>query len=86
MDLETLTNELLELEKLNSSKLEMSTFSAETLILEALSKLYISDESKIQVTIEEDFKITGDLHYLCLALKNIIDNALKYATKLPIFT
>ncbi|MFA7571607.1 MAG: HAMP domain-containing protein, partial [Sulfurimonadaceae bacterium] len=42
-DLETLTNELLELEKLNSSKLHFSTFSAETLILEALSKLYIND-------------------------------------------
>lgn len=83
-DLETLTNELLELEKLNSSQLNLTTFSAETLILEALSKLYISDESNIQLYIHDDFKITGDLHYLCLALKNIIDNALKYATKLPI--
>lgn len=83
-DLETLTNELLELEKLNSSKLHFSTFSAETLILEALSKLYINDESNIQLHIKEDFRITGDLHYLCLALKNIIDNALKYATSLPV--
>ena len=83
-DLEVLTNELLELEKLNSSKLYFSTFSAETLILEALSKLYINDESNIQLYIKEDFKITGDLHYLCLALKNIIDNALKYATSLPV--
>lgn len=84
IDLEALTNELLELEKLNSFALNVSTFSAETLILEALSKLYITDESKIQLTIEEDFKITGDLHYLSLALKNIIDNALKYTSKLPI--
>lgn len=83
-DLETLTNELLELEKLNSSKLNFSTFSAETLILEALSKLYIRDESNIQLHVHDDFKITGDLHYLTLALKNIIDNALKYATSLPV--
>jgi two-component system OmpR family sensor kinase len=83
-DLELLTNELLELEKLNSSKLNLSTFSTETLILEALSKLYIDDESKIQLHIKEDFNITGDLHYLSLALKNIIDNALKYATTLPV--
>jgi two-component system OmpR family sensor kinase len=82
-DLEVLTNELLELEKLNSSKLNISTFGAETLILEALSKLYI-DESNIQLYVHDDFKITGDLHYLTLALKNIIDNALKYATSLPV--
>lgn len=83
-DLETLTNELIELEKLNSNQLNCTVFSAETLLLEALNKLYITDESNIQLCIHEDFKITGDLHYLCLALKNIIDNALKYATSLPI--
>ncbi len=83
-DLETLTNELIELEKLNSNTLEITIFSAETLILNALDKLYVSDESKIQLHITHDFKINGDLHYLCLALKNIIDNALKYTTQFPI--
>ncbi|MFA7083104.1 MAG: ArsS family sensor histidine kinase [Arcobacteraceae bacterium] len=84
IDLENLTNELIELEKLNSQRLNYTIFSAETLILEALNKLYITDESTISLVIKNDFKITGDLHYLCLALKNIIDNALKYATILPI--
>lgn len=83
-DLEILTNELIELEKLNSTKLNISTFSAETLIIEALSKLYIEDESNITLLVEDDFKIEGDLHYLSIAIKNLIDNALKYATKLPI--
>ncbi len=83
-DLEILTNELIELEKLNSSKLDITKFSAETLILEALDKLYINDETKINLIIEDDFKIEGDLNYLCITLKNLIDNALKYASSFPI--
>lgn len=83
-DLEVLTSELIELEKLNSTELNISTFSAETLITEALSKLYIEKESNITLLIEEDFKIDADLHYLSIALKNLLDNALKYATELPI--
>ena len=83
-DLETLTNELIELEKLNLTKLNFTTFSAETLIIESLEKLYLEDESKIEIKINEDFKISGDLHYLSTALKNLIDNALKYATSYPI--
>jgi two-component system OmpR family sensor kinase len=70
-DLERLTNELIQLEKLNSSKLEISTFSAETLIVESLEKLYINDESKINLVIKENFKIKADLEYLSIALKNL---------------
>ncbi|MGE3298881.1 MAG: HAMP domain-containing protein, partial [Arcobacter sp.] len=66
-DLETLTNELIELEKLNLAKLNLTTFSAETLVLESLGKLYLDDESKIQIEINEDFKIDADLYYLSIA-------------------
>ncbi|WP_428023238.1 ArsS family sensor histidine kinase [Arcobacter sp.] len=83
-DLEILTNELIELEKLNSSKLEITNFSAETLIIESLSKLYINDESKIKLSIKDDFKIKADLNYLSVALKNLIDNAMKYTNSFPI--
>lgn len=83
-DLESLTNELIELEKLNITKLNLSTFSAETLILESLGKLYLEDESKIEIEISEDFKIEADLDYLSIAIKNLIDNALKYAVTFPI--
>ncbi len=83
-DLEILTNELIKLEKLNSSKLNISSFSAETLIIESLGKLYIDDESKIKLQLDEDFKINGDLDYLSMALKNLIDNALKYTDSFPI--
>lgn len=82
-DLDILTNELIELEKLNSVKLHVTVFNAETLIIEALNKLYI-DESKINIEIIENFKIDGDLYYLSIALKNLIDNALKYSVKPPI--
>ncbi len=83
-DLETLTNELIELEKLNLTTLNLTTFSAETLIIESLGKLYLEDESKIEIEIIEDFKVNADLYYLSTALKNLIDNALKYASDFPI--
>jgi two-component system OmpR family sensor kinase len=83
-DLETLTNELIELEKLDLTKLNLSTFSTETLIIESLGKLYLEDESKVEINIIEDFKITADLYYLSTALKNLIDNALKYTASYPI--
>jgi two-component system, OmpR family, sensor kinase len=83
-DLEILTNELIELEKLNSTKLNITTFKVETLIVESLGKLYLDDESKIEIIIEDNFKIKADLYYLSIVLKNLIDNALKYASSFPI--
>lgn len=84
-ELNQLTQELLEVEKLQATKkLHTETFSAQTLVLEALSKLLLADESAIKIDIKANFTITGDLKYLALALKNLIDNALKYADKLPI--
>lgn len=84
IDLETLTNELIELEKLNSTKLNITSFDCETLIVESLGKLYLDDESKINIQINDNFKINADLHYLTTAVKNLIDNALKYASSYPI--
>lgn len=83
-DLEILTNELIELEKLNLTKLNLTNFTAETLIVESLGKLYLEDESKVEIHINENFKINADLYYLSTALKNLIDNALKYAISYPI--
>ena len=84
LDLETLTNELIELEKLNITKLNITNFDAETLVIESLGKLYLDDESKIEVNMIENFKISADLYYLSIAIKNLIDNALKYAASYPI--
>jgi len=87
MQMDDMTNELLYLEKLNISNnaLDMNIFTVETLISESLSKLLIDDESLIDIKINTNFSINADLNYLSIALKNIIDNAIKYSTSKPIF-
>jgi len=83
-DIEKLTNGLLEREKLNFAVLKTKKFKASSLILESLSKLSIEDESKVSINIEDDFSIEGDFYYLTIALKNLINNAMKYAKEFPI--
>jgi len=83
-DIEMLTSKLLQREKLNFAVLKTSKFKASSLILESLSKLSIEDESKVTVSIVDDFTIEGDFYYLTIALKNLIDNAMKYAKEFPI--
>ncbi|MDY0326756.1 MAG: ArsS family sensor histidine kinase [Arcobacteraceae bacterium] len=83
-ELNLLTSQLIELEKLNSDKLTISEFSMESLIVESLRKTHIPDESKIVINILDNFKIRGDIYYLSTAIKNLIDNALKYSVQFPI--
>lgn len=83
-DIEKLTSTLLQREKLNFAVLEVKKFKVSSLILESLSKLAIEDESKVIVNVKSDFIIEGDFYYLTIALKNLIDNAMKYAKEFPI--
>ena len=85
--IDEMTSELLDLEKLNANQyeLQIKKFSCETLIAESLSKLFIDDESLIDVEVESNFDINADLNYLSIALKNLIDNALKYGTEKPVY-
>lgn len=85
--IDEMTSELLDLEKLSSNqyKLQKQKFSSETLIAESLSKLFIEDETLIDVKIESDFEIYADLNYLSIALKNLIDNGLKYSVEKPVY-
>ena len=83
-DIEMLTSKLLEREKLNFAILKTSKFKSSTLILESLSKLLIEDEAKVIVKIQNDFDIQADFYYLTIALKNLVDNAMKYAKEFPI--
>ncbi len=84
-ELDRLSTELLEIERLHVLEhLETATFQVETLILDALSKLMIEDESMVHIEIEDDFMIKGDLGYLSTAVKNLIDNAIKYTQTYPI--
>lgn len=84
--IDELTKELLDIERLNANmeQLSLSSFNAETLISESLSRALIDDESLVELHIEDSFEIKGDLNYLSIALKNLIDNALKYTTQKPI--
>jgi len=84
LDIEELTSKLLQREKLNFVTLKSSEFKISSLILEALSKLSIDDESKMNLEIKNDFYVVGDKYYLTIALKNLIDNALKYAENFPV--
>lgn len=84
VDIEELTSKLLQREKLNFAKVNSSKFKTSSLILESLSKLSIDDESKVAVDIKDDFNIHADKYYLTIALKNLIDNAMKYADEYPI--
>ncbi|WP_417325082.1 ATP-binding protein [Halarcobacter sp.] len=84
VDIEELTSKLLQREKLNFAKVNSSKFKTSSLILESLSKLSIDDESKVEVDIKDDFNIHADKYYLTIALKNLIDNAMKYADEYPI--
>lgn len=84
--IDEMTKELLNIEKLNANvdDLKMETFNSETLISQALSKLFIEDETVVTIHLNANFEINADLNYLSIALKNLIDNALKYATQKPI--
>lgn len=84
MDLELLTNDLIELEKLNSNKLNFTKFSVETLVLESLQRVHVKNESDIQIDIVDNRTLQGDIYYLSIAVKNLIDNALKYSNTFPI--
>ena len=85
--IDEMISELLDLEKLNANRYELKKqkFSCETLISESLARLYIEDETLVDVSTKTNFEIEGDLNYLTTALKNLIDNALKYSINKPIF-
>lgn len=81
--IDELTNELLEIEKLNSDNttLSLQTYSIDTILALALSKMQIEDEESIDIKILELFQTKADINYLAIAIKNLIDNALKYKEK-----
>jgi len=81
--IDKLTDELLEIERLNSGNvaLDIREYSIDTILAEALSKMIINDEDEIEVEMKKIFTCKVDINYLSIAIKNLIDNALKYKTK-----
>ena len=80
--IDTLTNELLEVEKLSSNNLSLSftTHSIETLLANVLAKMLIDDEEALHIEVQMPFYLYGDIEYLSIAIKNLLENALKYKT------
>ena len=79
-DLQKISENILEFERINSGNIVIGYkhFFIETLILEALSGF--EDEShKIQIQILDNENIYSDLQLLSVALRNLVDNALKYS-------
>jgi two-component system, OmpR family, sensor kinase len=80
--IDSLTNEILELERLNSNILHLSIKNVfiDDVLLDALSKMFI-EEDVLDIKEHTNFRILADKNYLGIAVKNLIDNALKYKTK-----
>ncbi|MDD5359741.1 MAG: ArsS family sensor histidine kinase [Sulfurovaceae bacterium] len=80
--IDSLTNEILELERLNSNILHLSIKNVfiDDVLLDALSKMFI-EEDELDIKEHTNFAILADKNYLSIAIKNLIDNALKYKTK-----
>lgn len=87
-NLDALTSQILTFEKVQEGKdlLEFKEFFVESLVLETLSQMFIGKE-ELEIKIEENFKIYGDLSFLSIALKNLIENARKYKSggKIEVF-
>ena len=82
--IERFVKDVLNLHLITSFNLDIKEFRVSTLIAQALNKSNILNEDSIVVEMEEDFLIKGDLEYLSIALKNLIQNGLDYTTSFPI--
>ncbi|WP_331775293.1 ArsS family sensor histidine kinase [Sulfurospirillum sp. 1612] len=80
--IDKLTNDLLEVERLNSDNLvlNLQIYPINSILAEALSKILIDDDADLQIDVPEPFSCEVDLNYIAIAIKNLIDNALKYRT------
>lgn len=78
-DMQKISDNMLEFERVNSGNIVITNeaFLSETLIFEALSS-FSDEENRISVNFGENFSILGDLRLLSVALKNLVENGLKY--------
>ncbi len=81
--LESLLNEFIAIEQLTSGfgTQEKREYRAVDILDEALDLMLLDkDSKKIEMDIKEDISIEADFKLFAIAIKNMIDNALKYST------
>lgn len=78
-NMDELTNELLQIERLNANKIvfDFKKYTIETILANAFSKMII-DEDSLNVNIENSFEAKVDINFISIAIKNLIDNGIKY--------
>ncbi|AWI33504.1 ATP-binding protein [Helicobacter apodemus] len=78
-NLDTLVSQILTFEKVQEGEnlLDKKDFFVETLILRVLETSFLQEED-LDLEISTNFKIYGDLDFLAIALKNLVENAKKY--------
>lgn len=79
--LENLINEFAAVEGVASGVWinDISTHTIKELILEAID-LAMVDKSKVEIELEFNFILNVDFKLFCIAIKNMIDNAIKYSS------
>lgn len=78
--LELLVNELLSIERLASKNVDLNTkcYLLEDIIENAKEMLFL-ETSKIQLKMEKQYKVKVDFDMFSIAIKNLIDNAIKFS-------
>ncbi len=80
-ELDLYTDELLKVQKLRGAHTKIKEpFGIETALTRALEKLFLDDESEIDISLLENFIVIGDIDYAVIIIRNLLDNALKYKT------
>jgi two-component system OmpR family sensor kinase len=82
-EIDKFITQLLNFHLITRENLNIKSFKAQTLIVEALHKSILEDDESVKIELN-DFVIEGDFEYLTIAIKNLIDNGLKYTERLPI--
>ena len=76
--MDNLTNELLSAEKFSNENLNIKTVSIDDTLKKAKDMLFVDDES-IKCDVRK-IMIRVDIDYFAIALKNLIDNAIKFSS------
>ena len=82
--MDELINQMAAMERVDHTEPTKQVMPLHDIVDKAIDRLYLKDEGSIAVSIPHDIKILVDPELFGSALSNLIDNAVKYATLLPV--